>query len=202
MTLFFHLESYSKIGDRATPLKPPLKLGAHFPELDLIRDPALRAGVEAVWEELWQASSWTSLDDLPSSLEISYPHVPHNRSVISMALAVADAFERFHGVTVDRDVLVAAGLLQDASKLVEYEPRDGQVVLTELGRTYPHAFWAAHVALQHRLPAAVCHIVLTHTPQASQFPASLEGKILYYVDQLDVFAIHGDRWRKELWITK
>jgi hypothetical protein len=93
-------------------------------------------------------------------------------------------------------------LLQDASKLVEYGMRDGRVVLTEIGQTYPHSFWAAHVALKHGLPDAVCHIVLTHTPQAAQFPASLESKILYYVDQLDVIAIYRDRWSKELWITK
>jgi len=183
-------------------MKAPLQLADHFPELDQIRDPELRRGVEAVWEELWQASSWASLDELPASPEFPVPHVPHNRCVIEMALAVADAFERFHGVQVDRDVLLAAGILQDASKLVEYELRDGEVVLTQLGRTYPHAFCAAHVALRHRLPDAVCHIILAHTPQAASFPASIEGKILYYVDQLDVIAIYKDRWRKELWITK
>jgi hypothetical protein len=183
-------------------MKAPLQLSTCFPELDLIGDQRLRAGVEAVWEELWQASAWGSLDDLPTSPEIPYPHVPHNRSVIRMALAVADAFEAFHGVTVDRDLLLAGGLLQDASKLVEYALEEGRVVLTELGRTYPHSFWAAHLALKHGLPSGVCHIILTHTPQGSQFPASLEGKILYYLDQLDVIAIHKDRWRKELWITK
>jgi hypothetical protein len=43
---------------------------------------------------------------------------------------------------------------------------------------------------------------LTHTPQASKFPESLEGKILYYVDQLDVIAIHKDRWKKELIVKR
>ena len=183
-------------------MKPRLELQQHFPEVRWIADRALREGVEAVWEELWQSSSWTSLEDMPSSPEFPMPHVPHNRSVLHMALAVADAFERFHGVKVDRDVLLAAGLLQDASKLVEYCLADGKVVLTELGRTYPHAFWAAQLALRHGLPDSVCHVILTHTPQSAQFPKSLEGKILYYVDQLDVIAIHKDRWRKELWITK
>ena len=107
---------------------------------------------EAVWQDLWQQSAWNSLEDLPSSPDFPVPHVPHNRSVIQMALAVADAFERFHGVVVDRDVLVAAGLLQDVSKLVEYGLEDGKVILTELGRTYPHSFWAAHTALARGLP--------------------------------------------------
>ena len=46
------------------------------------------------------------------------------------------------------------------------------------------------------------NIILTHTPHAPKFPHSLEGKILYYVDQIDVLGIHGDRWRKDITITK
>jgi hypothetical protein len=183
-------------------VKPPLDFRHVFPEVDLIGDERLRAGVEAVWQELWQASELESIEDLLTSPEMPYPHVPHNRAVIEMAIAVADTFERFHGVKVDRDVLVAAGLLQDASKLVEYS-RDGDgIAYSERGKAYPHAFWAAHVALQHGLPDSVCHIIVHHTPQAARFPRSLEGKILYYVDQIDVLAIHGDRWRKDLVVTK
>lgn len=183
-------------------MKPPLDLRALLPELDLIADSGLKQKVEAVWQELWQRSELESIDQLLTSPEIAYPHIPHNRSVVVMAIAVADAFERFHRIKVDRDVLVAAALLQDASKLVEYSVKDGKVVYSELGRQYPHSFWAAHVALEHGVPDPICHIILTHTPQAAQFPTSLEGKILYYVDQLDVLAIHGDRWRKLLMITK
>lgn len=160
--------------------KPPLDFPRLFPEVALIPEPQLRDAVEAVWQELWQASSWQSVDEVPSSPDFPYPHVKHNRAVLTMALAVADAFEQFHGVTVDRGVLIAAGLLQDASKLVEYRrAADGAVTYTELGATYPHGFWAAHVALQHGVPDAICNIILDHTPQSARFPASLEGKILY-----------------------
>jgi hypothetical protein len=183
-------------------VKKALDFQALFPEVQLIGDPALRSKVEAVWQELWQQSDLDSIDLLATSPEIPYLHIPHNRAVVEMAVAVAATFERFHAVTVDRDVLVAAALLQDASKLVEYTLVDGKIAYSGLGREYPHAFWAAHVALKHGVPDEICHIILTHTPQAAAFPKSLEGKILYYVDQLDVLAIHGDRWRKQLVITK
>jgi hypothetical protein len=183
-------------------VKPPLDFPSLFPEVALIGEEGLRAGVEAVWQELWQASDLESIDELVTRPEIAYPHIPHNRAVIQMALAVAEAFEQFHGVKVDRDVLIAAGLLQDASKLVEYRREGEGFGYSDLGKTYPHAFWAAHVALKHGLPDSVCHIIIHHTPQAAAFPRSLEGKILYYVDQIDVLAIHGDRWRKDLVITK
>ena len=183
-------------------MKPALDFQALFPEVKLIQDASLASRVESVWQELWQMSDWDSIDSLAVSPEIRYPHLPHNRAVVEMALAVAASFERFHGVKVDRDALVAAGLLQDASKLVEYTITEGEMTLSALGRAYPHSFWAAHMALKHGVPEAICHIILTHSPQAATFPTSLEGKILYYVDQLDVLAIHGDRWRKQLMISK
>ena len=182
-------------------MKDRLDFVSLFPEVESIQDAGLRAKVEAVWQELWQMSDFDSIDTLATSPEIRYLHIPHNR-VVDMALAVASAFERFHGVKVEHDVLVAAALLQDASKLVEYTLSNGEVKLSALGREYPHAFWAAHTALKHGVPDEICHIILTHTPQSTSFPTSLEGKILYYVDQIDVLAIHGDRWRKQLMITK
>ena len=182
--------------------KQPLDLVAVFPELESIGDPSIRSRVEAVWQELWQQSEFESINDVPTSVEISYPHVKHNRAILAMALAVADVFERVHDVRVDRDVLLAAGLLQDVSKIVEYRPTPTGAALTALGERYPHAFWATHVALVHGLPEAICEVVVSHSPTSPTFPKSLEGKILYYVDQLDVIAIYGDRWRKELFVTK
>ncbi len=183
--------------------KEPIEVAALFPEVGDIGDAKLREAVVATWQELWAMSPWTRIEEVPTSTEIPYPTLPHNRCVLEMALAVADAFARHHGVKVNRDHLIAAAILQDASKVVEFAPgRDGKAVPTALGRDYPHAFWAAHVALRHGIPDAIAHVLLTHTPQAAKFPATLEGKILYYVDQIDVIGIYKDRWRKELFITK
>ncbi len=148
-------------------------------------------------------SSWTDLDDVPTSASIPYPAVPHNQAVLAMALAVADAFAAYHRIALDRDRLIIAAVLQDASKIVEFARNaDGKVVPTKRGQHYPHAFWAAHIALRHGIPDEIVNIILTHTPHAPKFPNSLEGKILYYVDQIDVLGIHGDRWRKDIMITK
>lgn len=184
--------------------KKPLDVRAIFPEVDSIADPSLREKVIAVWQELWEMSSYDDITKVPTSTDIPYPHIPHNRCVVAMAVAIADAYERFHGVKTNRDVLIAAGLLQDASKLVEMQPKtDGSgAERSPKGKAYPHAFYAAHVAIKHGVPEEICHIILNHTPQSPSFPDSLEGKILFYVDQLDVLAIHKDRWRKELFITK
>ncbi len=183
--------------------KEPIDVAALFPQVEDIADPKLRDAVVATWQDLWDMSPWSRIEDVPTSTEIPYPTLPHNRCVLEMALAVADAFERHHGVKINRDHLIAAAILQDASKVVEFERGpDGKVTATALGRDYPHAFWAAHVALRHGIADEIVHVLLTHSPQAAKFPATLEGKILYYVDQIDVIGIHKDRWRKELFITK
>lgn len=183
--------------------KQPIDIAEMFPAIMQIADPKLRAAVDAVWQELWAMSAWRRIEEVPTSLEISYPTLPHNRCVLEMALAVAAAFERHHGVKVDRDYLIAAAVLQDASKVIESAPGpDGRATATDLGRQYPHAFWAAHLALRHGIPNPIVHVLLTHSPQSPTFPSTIEGKILYYVDQIDVIGIYKDRWRKDLYITK
>ena len=175
-----------------------LDLDALLPEIGLIGDAGLREKVRRVWQALWAKSEFDDFAAIPTSGEIAYPNLPHMRCVVALALGIADSFERFHGVKVNRDVLVAACLLQDASKVVEYRPKPGGgIEKTPIGKAVPHAFEAARVALEHDLPLDVVHIIATHSPQAARFPTSLEGKIIYYADQLDVIAIHGDHWVKE-----
>ena len=182
--------------------RPPLDLSELLPELDLIADDGLRECVAAVWQEIWKESDFEALGDVPIGPDIPHAHLPHNRAVVTMALAVAEVLERFHGLSVDRDVLVAAALLQDVSKLVEMAPAAGGVEQTDIGRAFQHAFWATHKSLEHGLPMEVCEIVMNHTPQSPRFPASLEGKILWYVDQLDLIAVSGERWAKRLYLTR
>jgi len=184
--------------EAARAARPALDIDTLLPEIALIEDVSLRDKVRAVWQALWAQSEFTDFQAVPTSGEIPYPNLPHMRCVISLALGIAESFERFHGKKVDRDVLIAACLLQDASKIVEYRPKaGGGIEKTPIGKAVPHAFEAARVALDHGIPLEVVHIIATHSPSATRFPSSLEGKIIYYADQLDVIAIHGDHWVKE-----
>lgn len=184
-------------------MKQPINVSAMFPELAAIEDDGLRTKVVSVWEDLWELSEWEDIHDLPTSEEIPYPHLPHHQSVVSMAVAIADVLQRTHGITLNRDYLIAAAILQDAGKVVEYAPgNDGRPAITQIGQMYPHPFWAAHAAIDAGVPDEIVNAILHHSPKAARFPKTLEGKILFYVDQIDVLAIFGDRWRKELMITK
>jgi len=183
--------------------KPDIDFLFYYPSIDEIQDVKLRKAVLDILQELWRSSSFTDINAIPTSGKIDYPNMPHTQCVVEISLAVADAFERHHGVKTNRDHLIASSVLQDASKMVEYEPKpEGGVEHTQIGKSYPHAFWCAHLAAKYDLPPEIINTILTHSPQAAQFPKTLEGKILYYADQLDVIAIHGDRWKKNLFVSK
>lgn len=179
-------------------MKEKLEITKIFPEINEIQDEKLRAGVVQVWERLWEESSWEHIMDLPCSThKTDYPHVIHNRSVVKMAIQVAETLKEFHGVEINMDHLIAAALLQDASKLVEYEPTpDGGCRLSELGKTFMHSYYGGHAALDVGIPHEVVQTIVTHSPDSPVYPQTLICKILFYVDQADMAAIGGDRWRK------
>jgi predicted hydrolase (HD superfamily) len=173
-----------------------LDIATYLPEIELIGDTELRAATIRVWQQLWRESSFDDVMGVPVTPATDHKHIPHNRSVAQMALAVADVLEKVHGVHVDRDKLLTAALLQDASKLVEYEPTADGVARSDLGRRFQHAFYAAHVALNEGLPRDVVEAVISHTHDNPSYPATLIAKILFYVDQIDTAALEVDRWKK------
>jgi hypothetical protein len=97
-----------------------------------------------------------------------------------------------------------------AIRIPKHERRSTGCILKEDGKHGQQRTSAqrAHPLAQdtHRtakgIPDEIAHVMLTHSPSASKFPDSLEGKILYYVDQIDVIAIHKDRWKKHLLVGK
>lgn len=180
-------------------MKQELDLAALFPELALIGDEGLRRAVVAVWEELWAASAYERLEEVPTSTKISYPQVKHCQGIVKGALALAAVWEEVHGTTLDRDVLVAAALLMDVSKLVETEPGpDGRPVASEVGRALPHAVYGAHVALAHGVPLAVAHVMTAHSPNGGKSPGSLEAHLLDWVDQADISGFGFDIWSRRV----
>lgn len=175
-----------------------------FPEASQFQDSEIRDKVEKIWNRLFQESNWTRIEDLPVSSNMpSYGHLIHNRCVLRMALRIADTIEEVHGVKINRDILLAAGMLQDASKLVEYEPSGEKVLVkTPIGKLYPHSFYVATLAKEEGLSEEIVSAILTHSPNSAETPKTLEGKILFHVDQIDMAAIGGDRWIKKVMLYR
>ncbi len=185
-------------------MKNPFTVAEYIPEVNRIEDPFIREKTLEIWRSLYEFSNWDTPASLPvSSHKKDYPHLTHNRAVVLMAIRVADVLEEVHGVRVNRDYLICAALLQDASKLVEYDPDPENIVRkTDIGSRFPHSFYAAHMAVSAGLPNEITECILTHSPGSSEFPKTLIGKILFYVDQIDMAAIGGDRWKKSISIYR
>ena len=171
-----------------------------LPEIDTIEDSALRSAVIDIWTEIAAEMPWNDLHDVPKNIksEASRRLIDHVRGVTQMAVAICEIAERLHRKAYDRDLLVAACLLHDASKPVEYEPNlDADVGSNgkplpgrkgALGRNVQHAVYAAHKMLERKLPVELVNLVVTHTHGSNMRATTWEGAVLFYADFADTDA--------------
>lgn len=166
-----------------------------FPEIDEIHSPELRSKVTEIWVEVWKESGWQRIEDVPKNPKnvAGRPLCGHIRSVTQQALATAEIVRRQHGIEYDRDVLLAASLLHDVSKLVEYEPSGGGASASSRGQLIQHAVYGAHKAWEKELPDPIVHIIVSHTHSSGKRPSTWECIVVHYVDYLDSDAL---LWRE------
>jgi putative nucleotidyltransferase with HDIG domain len=163
-----------------------------LPELQLIASQTLRDAVARIWVDCWLESRWPRLTDAPKSpLEpAALSLVRHTRAVTRQALVAAEGARDAYGLDFDQDLLVAAALLHDVSKLVEWEPADGGARATRLGELVQHAVYAAHQAWRQALPLELVHVIVSHTDQSTTRPKTWEAELVRYADLLDSAALH------------
>lgn len=131
------------------------------------------------------------MEDVPSLLELpksEFNNLIHIRSIASLAYSSASVISKFQKVKVNTDHVVAAALIADMSKMLEWRSVGRVPETTKMGKMLPHAFYAAMVALDAGLPIEIVHLILTHSRQSQLAPKTLEGIILYYADQVDTEA--------------
>jgi HD domain len=175
-----------RLGSRAGRLDRVREL---LPMIADVRDATLATAVAEIWVEAWEESAWADVADVPKGLHGGAPTprslIEHVCAVTEGVVAYAACMETCHGWSHDRELLLAAALLHDTSKVVEYAPDDGRVVVSELGRLLQHGVWTAHKVLARDLGLELAHLIVSHTPVSRTTPSSVEGVILYYVDMLD-----------------
>lgn len=157
-----------------------------FPQIRDIQNARIRQAVLAIWQEVFEAGKWDSLDGPRFNLltpDIAL--VEHTRCVTDGAIALARASEMHFGTKIDYDVLIASCILHDVSKVLEMEPCEGGAQKSQIGKTYQHAFFSAYYAKKHDLPDEIVTTVLTHTGFSKTLPSTREGVILFYADMAD-----------------
>lgn len=170
---------------------------SYFPEVNDIADAERRAQVRSVWARLLAETKFESLRDVPVAPHLDYSQFRHNRAILEMALAVADVLRRYHGVAIDQDDLLTVALLQDVSKLVEFEPGKDGVRRSEVGEQLRHPVYGVHAALAAGCPTHVAQGILEHSPQNPRVPPQLVTSILYFLDRLDMMAVRVSMGRDD-----
>jgi len=163
-----------------------------FPELNEIRNPALRDKVVAVWAESMARGGWTAeeLRQIPFTLlagKIEMRFIEHVRSCVQMCLAVEKVLHAIWGdrVPIDHDTLVAGALLADVGKPLEYAKKDGRPVKGHFGDMLRHPFSGVGLCFRHDIPAEVMHLVATHSKEGDHVQRTIESIIFHHADFID-----------------
>ncbi len=169
-----------------------------LPEIKWIGDTDLREKVIATWIDGLERGGWTPEDvaRMPFTLakKVSASFAQHVRSVTRICAAVSDTFDEiYNGVDLklDRDMLLAGALLHDVGKLVEMEEVDGAFRKSADGKLVRHAFSGVALADAHGLPAAVQHIIGTHSKEGDPFKRIPESVICHFADFMNFDPIEG-----------
>ena len=174
------------------------KLIAILPEIEWVKDEDLREKVVATWIDGLERGGWQpeDIERMPFTLakQVSANFAQHVRSVTRICAAVADTFEEIYGgvdLKLDKDLLLAGALLHDVGKLVEMEEANGSFRKSADGKLVRHAFSGVALADAHGLPAAVQHIIGTHSKEGDPFKRIPESIICHFADFMNFDPIEG-----------
>jgi putative nucleotidyltransferase with HDIG domain len=168
-----------------------------FPEVDLISDDALREKVRSVWLAAMERGGWEEQDlsQIPFTLlipGIRINLIAHTRAVTRCALKIAESLNESYGdLVINKDYLVAGGLLHDVGKLLEYERRDGGFRTSKNGEMLRHPVSGANIAGECGLPVEVVHIIYTHSKEGDRYERSIESIIIHHSDFLNFEPLKG-----------
>lgn len=160
-----------------------------WPEIDWIKDPALRESVRQTWIRAFELSPLEP-DDLlriPFTLLVKDCRVTfmeHKRCVVHIAKRSAEAMQEFMGHTlpIDLDTVIAGAILADVGKLLEYEKVDGQTRQSARGKALRHPFTGVALAFACGVPDPVCHCIAAHAAEGDLVQRSTEAIIVHHAD--------------------
>jgi putative nucleotidyltransferase with HDIG domain len=166
-----------------------------LPEAQLISDPELRRKVIGVWAFALSQTEFERIEDMPRGdpgeawmLE-PITMADHMRATATIALGMADGFERIVGPTrIDRDLLIASALLHDVGKPWEMSPRNEARWRADPAATgspsFRHSGYGIYLCLTYGLPETVAHTAGYHSGggEGEWITRSLENTIVYLAD--------------------
>jgi putative nucleotidyltransferase with HDIG domain len=162
-----------------------------WPELDWIKDEALREKTAKTWEIALGRSVLKAedLDRIPFTLlcgpDLKVSFMEHKRCVVHIARTSGQKMNEFFGgdLPVNMDVLIAGAILADVGKLLEYElDKNGNAFQGKYGEYLRHPFSGVSLAEECGVPPEVCHIIATHAHEGDLVKRTTEAFIVHHAD--------------------
>ncbi len=153
-----------------------------FPEINEIKDEELRKKVIKTWTMAMERGGWKDLKGIPYTLviETDREFVEHTRMVTKTAMAVAFAREG-----LDMDYVIAAALLHDVGKLLEFTVKDGKVVKSDYGKMIRHPVSGAILASEAGLPDEIVHAIVAHSKEGDAVKRTPLAVLIHHADFID-----------------
>ncbi|MBE9603236.1 HD domain-containing protein [Acetobacteraceae bacterium H6797] len=166
-----------------------------LPELAQIGHQQLRERCIEAWAYALAESAFERISDLPGEANPGMfrlkrgNQAAHLRGVTRIALAIADDFAgEFPEADIDRDLVIAGGLLHDVGKCWEFDPANRARWTGDPSQTgspsLRHPVYGAHICLTVGLPEEIAHIALGHSYEGEHLIRSLECLIVQRADHL------------------
>ena len=176
------------------------KLVELIPEFNLIADADLRQKTINVYLLALKKSGWKPEDMtwLPFTLLIKpcpSTMLQHFRGVVKVALKIyeglADNYPNEPKMKCNPDELVAAALLHDVGKLLEYCKNDaGDTVVSPNGKMLRHPISGTELCYACGIPDSVRHAVACHSNEGTGFRKTLIAHIVHHADFCNFEPLH------------
>jgi putative nucleotidyltransferase with HDIG domain len=169
-----------------------------LPEIRKIKNKELREKIILTWEEGIKIGRWKieDLKKIPFTLLIpdcKVNLIEHTRAVTNTALRVAETLSRAYKslVKIDKDVLIAGGILHDVGKILEYAKTGGRIFKSTKGKFLRHPFSGSALAYKCGVPEEVIHLIAVHSHEGDQGYRSIEAIIVNHSDFINFEILGG-----------
>ncbi len=153
-----------------------------FPQIKKIQNKDLQDRVIDTWLLAIERGKWDRIDDVPFTLLTNTKRtlVEHTCAVTDMAVAVANSRQ-----DLNLDTIIAAGLLHDVGKLLEYCRKGSNIVKSSQGKLVRHPVSGYGLALEAGLPLEIAHIIAAHSAEGEKVVRSKEAIVIHHCDFID-----------------
>lgn len=153
-----------------------------FPIVNQIQDKGLRYKVLSTWVKACEEGEWESIDHIPFTLyqPTDIKLVDHTKQVTQMAITVSEIWETKTSGMINRDTIIAGGLLHDIGKLLEYEEKNGSI--TFRAGALRHHFSGVRLAGEQGISDDVLNCIAYHGAEVNPKNRIPESIVIHHCD--------------------